>query len=81
MINLKNLLELVDSLIKAERLLGIVNAAQKQGKTVSVTKGGKTYELVNLLYWHYKTAEYKSRNGVSVIFKHTDMVSYKVNEG
>lgn len=66
--------------IKAEQLIGIVNDAAKEGTTVTVTKGGKTFELSSVLYMHYKTVEFKMTNGLNVSFKHNDMVSVKINE-
>jgi hypothetical protein len=67
-----------ETAIKAEKLIGIMNDANKEGSTVSVIKSGKTYELTSFLYMHYKTLEFKTLNGPNVKFKHDDMV--KVNE-
>ena len=66
--------------VKAERLIGIVNDAHKEGTTVTVTKSGKTFELSSFLYMHYKTVEFKSTNGTNVTFKHNDMVTFQINE-
>lgn len=66
--------------IKAEQLIGIVNNANKEGTTVTVKKGGKTFELSSVLYMHYKTVEFKATNGTNVTFKHNDMVTVQINE-
>jgi hypothetical protein len=56
----------------ADSIIGLINDATKNGKTVTISFRNKEYEIIKFMHLNYKTITFQIKPNIEKIFKHKD---------